>query len=118
MISSSGTSSKPCSVSMPLRYLMGLPLGSWIMRKAMAPSVEMAGNILTGTRTRERRRVPDQTGTVAMGITRKHYSLSRIWDGRYPLQVNKGRPAQPSILAETLGPTFPVEFHHREGAFP
>src|SRR6476469_10172902 len=68
MISSSGTSSKPPSASMPFRYLIGCPLGSWIMRKAIAPSLEMAGNILTGTSTRERRRLPDQTGMGAMGI--------------------------------------------------
>src|SRR6478735_1609457 len=54
MISSSGTSSKPFSVSMPFRYLIGCPLGSWIMRKAIAPSLEVAGNILTGTRTIKR----------------------------------------------------------------
>src|SRR6516165_6689831 len=58
MMSSSGTSSKPSSVSMPFRYLMGFPLGAWIMRKAMVPSVEIAGNILTGTRTRDRRSQP------------------------------------------------------------
>src|SRR6476619_6850465 len=77
MISSSGTSSKPRSVSTPLRYLIGSPLGSWIMRKAMVPSVEVAGNILTGTRTSERRRLPDQTGKEAIGDTRKRYGLSR-----------------------------------------
>src|SRR6476646_9053385 len=66
MISSSGTSSKPSSVSMPFRYLIGCPLGSWIMRKAIVPSVDMAENILTGTRTSERRRLPDQTGIGAM----------------------------------------------------
>src|SRR5262245_21126001 len=69
MISSSGTSSKPLSVSMPFRYLIGFPLGSWIMRNAMVPSIEVAGNILTGTRTRERRRLPDQTGMGAIGRT-------------------------------------------------
>src|SRR6476619_1257213 len=71
MISSSGTSSKPCSVSTPFRYLIGCPLGSWIMRKAIVPSVEMAENILTGTRTSERRRLPDQTGMGAMLDTRE-----------------------------------------------
>src|SRR6476660_367950 len=45
---------------------MGFPLGSWIMRKAMAPSVDVAGNILTGTRTSESRRLPDQTGMGAI----------------------------------------------------
>src|SRR5262245_43617972 len=68
MISSSGTSSKPCSVSMPFKYLIGLPLGSWIMRKAIEPSLEVAGKSFTGTRTRDRRRLPDQTGMGAMGI--------------------------------------------------
>src|SRR5262249_37791495 len=67
MISSSGTSPNPSSVSMPFKYLMGFPLGSWIIRKAIMPSVDVAGNILTGTRTRERRRLPDQTGIGAMG---------------------------------------------------
>src|SRR5262245_49734252 len=76
MISSSGTSSKPCSVSMPFRYLMGLPLGSWIMRKVIVPSVEVAGYILTGTRTRERRRLPDQTGMGAMGYSGRYKPLS------------------------------------------
>src|SRR6476619_7167142 len=36
------------------------------MRKAIVPSVEVAENILTGTRTSERRRLPDQTGIGAM----------------------------------------------------
>src|SRR5262245_47230189 len=84
MISSSGTSSKPSSVSIPLRYLIGFPLGSWIIRKAMVPSVEMAGNILTGTRTRDRRRLPDQTGMGAIGGTRKtsliHLNLGLAMD--------------------------------------
>src|SRR6478672_9588138 len=79
---------------MPFRYLIGFPLGSWIIRKAIVPSVEVAGNILTGTRTRERRRLPDQTGMGAMAITRKQYSLSRIWGGRWPLQVNKDGTAR------------------------
>src|SRR6476661_4846377 len=92
MISSSGTSSKPRSVSMPFIYLIGFPLGSWIMRKAMVPSVEVAGKSLTGTRTRERRRLPDQTGMGAMRDTRERYGLSRIWDSRCPPQVNKGGP--------------------------
>src|SRR5262245_29831561 len=109
MMSSSGTSQKPWSVSMPLRYLIGFPLGSWIMRKAMVPSVEVAGNILTGTRTRERRRLPDQTGMGAMGVTRKHYSLSRIWDGRYPLQVNKGGPPSAFYIGRDSWPHFSVE---------
>src|SRR5262245_10763056 len=109
MISSSGTSLNPRSVSMPFRYLMGFPLGSWIMRKAMVPSVEVAGNILTGTRTRERRRLPDQTGMGAMGITQKHYSLSRIWDGRYPLQVNKGGPASAFQISQDSWARFSVE---------
>src|SRR6478736_7422754 len=56
---------------MPFRYLIGFPLGAWIMRKAIVPSVEMAGNILTGTRTRERRRLPDQTGMGAILDTRE-----------------------------------------------
>jgi hypothetical protein len=57
------------------RYLIGCPLGSWIMRKAMVPSLEVAGNILTGTRTRDRRRLPDQTGMGAMGDTRERCGL-------------------------------------------
>src|SRR6516162_10759894 len=79
MMSSSGTSSKPSSVSMPFRYLMGFPLGAWIMRKAMVPSVEIAGNILTGTRTRDRRRLPDQTGKGAMeSYSRTLLTLSNL----------------------------------------
>src|SRR6478752_4137252 len=88
MISSSGTSSKPFSVSMPFRYLIGCPLGSWIMRKAIAPSLEVAGNILTGTRTRERRRLPDQTGMGAMGVLRNTL-LTVIWKFECSAQVNK-----------------------------
>src|SRR5688500_2182475 len=61
MVSSSVTSLKPCSVGTPLRYLIGLPLGSWIMRNETASSVETAGQSLTGIRTRERRRLPDQS---------------------------------------------------------
>src|SRR5262249_58670798 len=92
MISSSGTSSKPLSVSIPFRYLIGFPLGSWIMRKAMVPSVEVAGNILTGTRTRDRRSLPDQTGKGAIGDTQQNATGPRIW-GVIPLpQVNKGGP--------------------------
>src|SRR5215510_7916130 len=94
MISSSGTSSKPCSVSMPFRYLIGLPLGSWIMRKAIEPSLEVAGKSLTGTRTRDRRRLPDQTGMGAIGGTRERYRLSRIWGDRRRSQVNKGGPSE------------------------
>src|SRR6478672_6627776 len=75
MISSSGTSSKPSSVSMPFRYLIGCPLGSWIMRKAIAPSLEVAGNILTGTSNSERRRLHDKTGMRSMGDTLKCYLL-------------------------------------------
>src|SRR6476646_7098538 len=82
---------------------MGLPLGSWIIRNAMVPSVEVAGNILTGTRTRERRRLPDQTGMGAMGTTRKHYSLSRIWGGQWPVQVNKGGTARKPPRGPTHG---------------
>src|SRR6476661_149395 len=93
---------------MPFRYLIGFPLGSWIIRKAIVPSVEVAGNILTGTRTRERRRLPDQTGMGAMAITRKQYSLSRIWGGRWPLQVNKDGTARKlprnPLMGEGMGP--------------
>src|SRR5262245_47463603 len=77
---------------MPFRYLIGLPLGSWIMRKAIEPSVEVAGKSLTGTRTRDRRRLPDQTGMGAIGDTRERYGLSRIWGDRRRSQVNKGGP--------------------------
>ena len=55
-------------LGLPFRYLIGCPLCSWIMRKAIAPSLEVAGNILTGTSTRERRRLPDQTGMGAKGV--------------------------------------------------
>jgi hypothetical protein len=54
---------------------VGFPLGSWIIRKAMVPSVEVAGKSLTGTRTRDRRRLPDQTGMGAMRDTRGRYGL-------------------------------------------
>src|SRR5215211_2448774 len=90
MISSSGISSKPRSVSIPLRYLIGFPLGSWIMRKLIVPSLEVAGKSLTGTRTRERRRLPDQTGMGAMEDTQECYGLSRIWGRCSAAQVNKG----------------------------
>ena len=62
------------------------------MRKAIVPSVETAENIRTGTRTSERRRLPDQTGIGAIGGTRERYGLSRIWGRQSPPQVNKGRP--------------------------
>ena len=39
---------------------MGVPEGSWIWRKEMASSVETAGMSLTGIKTRESRRLPDQ----------------------------------------------------------
>src|SRR4029079_16863628 len=107
MISSSGTSSKPPSASMPFRYLIGCPLGSWIMRKAIAPSLEVAGNILTGTSTSERRRLPDQMGMGAMGDTRGRYGVPRIWS----TQVNKDGPRKeelellklPLVRGATLG---------------
>src|SRR5262249_47035612 len=95
MISCSGTSSKPSSVSMPFRYLIGLPLGSWIIRKAIVPSVEVAGNILTGTRTSERRRLPDQTGMGAMGHSRNATTLLEIWGSQGPPQVNKNGSGNP-----------------------
>jgi DNA end-binding protein Ku len=47
---------------MPFTYLIGSPVGSWIIRKAIVPSVEVAGKSLTGTRTRERRRLPHTKG--------------------------------------------------------
>src|SRR6476659_9999355 len=62
------------------------------MRKAIAPSLEVAGNILTGTSTSERRRLPDQTGMGAMRDTRGRYGLPRIWSNRRPPQVNKDGP--------------------------
>src|SRR6185437_13434537 len=49
---------------------MGVPEGSCICRKEMASSVETAGTSLTGMRTRERRRVPDQSEGGAMTQTR------------------------------------------------
>src|ERR1700730_10849685 len=84
MISSSGTSLKPLSVSMPFKYLIGFPLGSWIMRKAIVPSVEVAGKSLIGTRTRDRRRLPDQTGMGAieiLGTATDFPNLGEIGDG-------------------------------------
>jgi hypothetical protein len=63
------------SVSMPLRYLIGLPLGLWIMRKAMVPSVEVAGKQPYGDENEGRRRLPDQTGMGAMRDTRERYRL-------------------------------------------
>src|SRR4029077_15563380 len=59
------------------------------MRKAIVPSVEVAGNILTGTRTSERRRLPDQTGMGAMQDTRERDGLSRIWGSLCSPQVTK-----------------------------
>ncbi|MGB6437928.1 MAG: hypothetical protein WBE89_01055, partial [Methyloceanibacter sp.] len=59
-------------------YLIGFPLGSWIIRKAMVPSLEVAGKSLTGTKTRESRRLPDQTGMGAIGILGKRYRLPLI----------------------------------------
>src|ERR1700747_2555499 len=55
---------------MPFRYLMGVPEGSCICRKKIASSVETAGINLTGMRTRERRRLPDQSEGGAMTQTR------------------------------------------------
>ena len=101
------------SVSMPFRYLIGCPLGSWIIRKAIAPSVEVAGNILTGTRTSERRRLPDQTGIGAMGIHWERYRLSRIWAGLHPLQVNKSRLGK---IGKICSPTRHLDSTSSEGA--
>jgi hypothetical protein len=75
---------------MPFRYLMGLPLGSWIIRKAIEPSVDTAGKSFTGMRTRERRRLPDQR---AMGAMRPRENWRpnglRIWVSDPVPQVNK-----------------------------
>ena len=73
---------------MPFTYLIGLPLSSWIMRKLIAPSLEVAGNSLTGTRTRDRRRLPDQTGMGAMGYLGTLRAFSNLGH-RSPPQVNK-----------------------------
>src|SRR5690348_11509858 len=70
MISSSGTSVKVSPSWIPFTYLMGVPDGSWICRKEIASSVETAGTSLTGMRTRERRRLPDQSEGRAMTQTR------------------------------------------------
>jgi hypothetical protein len=36
-----------------------------------------------------------------MGTTRKHYSLSRIWGGQWPVQVNKGGTARKPPTTES-----------------
>src|SRR5512134_1202609 len=51
---------------------MGLPLGSWIMRNETASSVDTAGQSLTGMRTRERRRLPDQSEGGGIDTNSKH----------------------------------------------
>src|SRR6185312_13040310 len=63
---------------------MGVPDGSWICRKEIASSVETAGTSLTGMRTRERRRLPDQSEGGAMTQTRRYTKTSPNL-GRVPL---------------------------------
>ena len=47
--------------------------------KAEGNGLEVAGNILTGTRTRDRRRLPDQTGKGAMeSYSRTLLTLSNL----------------------------------------
>jgi len=77
------------------------------MRKAIAPSLEVAGNILTGTSTSERRRLPDQTGMGAMRDTRGRYGLPRIWSNRRPPQVNKDGPRKGTSLIPVLNARMP-----------
>src|SRR5689334_23249410 len=83
---------------------MGVPEGSWICRKEIASSVETAGTSLTGMRTRERRRLPDQSEGGAMTQTRTaHKKESESGLGKPKRKVNKMWSRQ-LIAAERAAP--------------
>src|SRR5262245_399301 len=67
---------------------MGWPVGSWIMRKDTASSVETAGWSLTGIRTSERRRLPDQS--EGGGMTELELHTKRESESGAPLGLARG----------------------------
>src|SRR5262245_23748116 len=89
MISSSGTSTNSSPFRMPLTYRIGFPLGSWIMRNETASSVETAGQSLTGMRTSDRRRLPDQSEGGGMTQLELRTTAGRIWGYGACAQENK-----------------------------
>ncbi len=62
----------------PLPYRIGFPLGLWIMRNETASSVETAGQSLTGMRTRDRLRLPDQRDGGAIGRKFERYNCPNL----------------------------------------
>src|SRR5262245_43457256 len=94
---------------MPFRYLIGLPLGSWIMRKAIEPSVEVAGKVLRGRGRGTGADCPTRIG--AMWDTRERYGLSRTWGARRGSQVNKGGPLEEEPSGPTPGQALLADWH-------
>src|SRR6185437_6063887 len=101
MISLSGTSVNSSPSMTPFRYLIGFPVGSWIMRNEIASSVETAECIFTGMMTRLRRRLPDQS-EAGMGDYSEQTLLSRMWELLQTPQVNKARSTKTAPASHPL----------------